>query len=84
MNAEALTLQPVAELAKRAAGDLQHFAEREPGKAAAAAACAFLALSIIPARVIVGTATALAKPALLTLGIIKAFEMCRNANSPSS
>jgi hypothetical protein len=61
-------------------GDIKAIACREPAKAIAAAFGVGLLLNFIPARVLVGTVTVvgatLMRPALLSLGVIKAAELC--------
>ena len=81
MNLQAPTLQPVTDFARRAADELQLLARREPTKALAGAVCAGLVLNFLPKRLLVGTAAALLRPALLTFGLIKALEMFRT-NKP--
>jgi hypothetical protein len=64
----------------------EEFARRDPAKALAAAFGAGLLLNLVPSRVIVGTVTAVAvpflRPALLSLGLLKAFELCCKEERP--
>lgn len=61
--------------------DLREFARREPATTAAATAFGVgLLINLLPTRAVVGTVTAvgatLLRPALLSLGLIKAVELC--------
>ncbi len=73
---------PVQRLLHRA----EDYARRDPAKAMAAAFGAGLLLNLIPPRVIIGTVTAVAvpfmRPALLALGLFKAFELCCKDDKP--
>ena len=64
----------------RLLGQTEDYIRREPVKAVAAAFGMGLLINVLPPRVIVGTVTglgvALLRPALLTLGVVKAFELC--------
>lgn len=66
--------------------DAENFVRRDPGKAIATAFGAGLILNLVPPRVILGTITAVAvpflRPAVLGLGLFKAFEMfCKDDRS---
>ncbi len=78
---------PLTELSfQRLLSETQAFASDEPLKAFAIAGGAGLLFSVLPTRVIVGSAAAIAvalvRPALLTLGLLKAFELtCPQSSS---
>lgn len=78
MNGEA-PVQPVEQLMTRALGDVESLVRRDPGKAMLAALGLGLALHAVPTRFIVASVTAVSvtvlRPALLTLGVVKAFEL---------
>lgn len=65
----------------------EEFARRDPAKAMAAAFGVGLLLNLVPPRVIVGTVTAVAvpfmRPALIALGLLKAFELCCKEDRPA-
>jgi hypothetical protein len=65
----------------------EEYARRDPAKAMATAFGAGLLLNLVPPRVVVGTVTAVAvpfmRPALLALGLFKAFELCCKADRPA-
>ena len=79
MNEEQHTA-PVETAVHRLVSRAEDYARREPAKAAAAAFGAGFLLNVIPSRFLVGTVTALAvplvRPALITLGLVKAVELC--------
>lgn len=56
------------------------YIRREPAKAVAAAFGIGLLINLVPPRMVVGTVTGLTvpliRPALLALGLVKAFELC--------
>ena len=67
-------------------GECKQFARMEPGKTLAAAFGAGLLLNILPLKWMVGTVSVvsavLLRPTLLSLGVIKAFELCtQNKNN---
>lgn len=72
--------KPAEDLTDRFMDEAEHVARTEPAKAMAAAVGAGLLLNVLPTRFLVASATAvtltLLRPALLTLGVIKAFELC--------
>lgn len=72
--------KPAEELATRFMDEAETLARTDPAKAVAVAVGAGLLLNILPTRFLVASATAvtltLLRPALLTLGVIKAFELC--------
>jgi hypothetical protein len=67
--------RPIETFARRAAGQLDRLARREPDKAIAVVAGALVALRVVPLRWIVRSAATLARPALLVLGACKACEL---------
>ena len=77
------TVAPKATL-HRILHDTENYVRREPAKAIATAFGAGLLLNLVPPRVIIGTITAIAvpfmRPALLSLGLFKAFELCCKAD----
>jgi transcription initiation factor TFIIIB Brf1 subunit/transcription initiation factor TFIIB len=72
--------KPAENLLSRFVNQAQTMARNEPAKAVAAAVGAGVVLNILPLRFLVASATAVTltmlRPALLTLGVIKAFELC--------
>ncbi len=66
--------------------EAEDFARREPVKAVASAAGAGLLLHLLPIRAILGALLAivfaLARPLLLFLGLLKAWEMCPCKKEP--
>ncbi len=76
--------QPAENLAHRLMNEAESLAHRDPATVVAAALGAGLMLNLVPKRFIVGSVTAitvtLLRPALITLGIIKAFELCSIKN----
>ncbi len=72
------TATPQATL-HRVLHDAENFVRRDPAKAIATAFGAGLLLNLVPPRMIVGAITAVAvpfmRPALLGLGLFKAFEL---------
>ena len=81
--------KPAEQLASRFMDEAEDFARKDPAKAVAAAVGAGLLLNILPTRYLVASASAVAltmlKPALLTLGVLKAFELCSSqshSNTP--
>lgn len=85
MNTETIP-KPAEHLATRFMDEAETLARNDPAKAVAAAVGAGLLLNLLPTRFLVASATAVTltmlRPALLTLGVIKAFELC-SANSQS-
>ena len=79
-------LQPQAAgvCVQRMLADCKQFATREPVKAMSAAFGAGLLLNLLPTRWVVGTVTVLGatllRPALLSLGVLKAAELCCQKN----
>ena len=61
-------------------GQAEAFARREPARAVASAVGAGLLLNLLPVRAILGAlgavAFVVARPALLFLGLLKAWELC--------
>ena len=81
-------MQTVELCAKRLLGDLRDYASREPVKAAAAAFGAGVMINLLPTRVLVASAAAVAsallRPALLSLGVIKSLELCCRKPAPET
>ena len=79
MNTEP-AFQPAEQCVKRLLHDAETMTRQEPVKAMAIAMGAGLALTVLPTRFIVAGVTALTvtvlRPALLTLGVVKAMELC--------
>ncbi|TLD72371.1 hypothetical protein FEM03_03165 [Phragmitibacter flavus] len=73
------TPKPAERLVRRLVDDAESVARRDPTKAVATAFGVGILLNILPTRFIVGTVAAVAttviRPTLLTLGVIKAFEI---------
>jgi len=67
---------------------VEDFVRREPAKATIAAFGAGLVLHMLPPRMIAGVTAAIATgvlpPALLGLGVLKAFEICCEKDSAES
>ncbi len=86
MNTEP-TIQPAEQFVHRLVHDAETMARNEPAKAMAVAVGAGLVLNVLPTRLLVASVTAvtltLLRPALLTLGVVKAFELCSISNKPS-
>jgi hypothetical protein len=69
--------------------DLKKLARREPAKAVAISVGVGLLIRVMPARVVLGAVTAVfaafIRPALLSLGVVKATELCcKNHQIPSN
>jgi hypothetical protein len=82
--------QPAEFSFQRMLDEIKKLARREPAKAVAAAFGMGLLINLLPAKVLAGTVTAvgtvLIRPALLSLGVTKAMELCcqktpKNLNS---
>jgi transcription initiation factor TFIIIB Brf1 subunit/transcription initiation factor TFIIB len=77
-------IQPAEQLVQRLVNDAETMARNEPAKAMAVAMGVGLVLNVLPTRFLVASVTAVTltvlRPALLTLGVVKAFELC---NSPA-
>jgi len=71
---------PIEQCVQKLVTEAEDFARRDPTKAVAVAFGLGVALNIVPKRLLVGTATlaavTLARPILMSLGVLKAFEMC--------
>jgi hypothetical protein len=71
--------QPVEQTAKKILQEVTDYSRREPAKALAAAFGAGVVLNLLPSRFLFGSVTALAalafRPTLMTLGVVKAFEI---------
>ena len=69
-------------------GDVKEFARRQPVQAVGTAFGLGLLINLLPTRVVAGTASAvgatLLRPALLSLGIIKAVELCCRKPNPQT
>jgi len=65
---------------------VEDYVRREPTKSAVAALGAGLLLNLLPPRLLAGVtagvATRLLPPVLLGLGVLKAFEICCEAEAP--
>lgn len=76
---------PVEECVQKLVGEAEEFARRDPSKAVGIAFGVGLALNVVPKRFLVGTvalaAVTLARPVLLGLGVMKAFEICCSGKS---
>lgn len=72
--------RPAEELTDRFMDEAENVVRTDPAKAVAMAVGAGLLLNVLPTRFLVASATAVTltmlRPALLTLGVIKAFELC--------
>lgn len=79
MNVES-PIKPVEQLVKQTIEEVESLARREPAMAMLTALGLGLALHAVPTRFIVASVTAVTvtvlRPALLTLGVVKAFELC--------
>ncbi len=64
--------------------DIREYAGREPAKTIAAAFGVGLLINLLPSRVVMGTLTvvgaAILRPALFSLGVAKAAELCCQKN----
>lgn len=84
MKTEAAPPKPAKPLAKRLISEAETMAHNEPAKAVAAAVGVGIVLNVLPTRFLVASATAVTltmlRPALLTLGLIKAFELCSSSS----
>jgi hypothetical protein len=80
------TPKPAELLVQRLVNDAETLARNEPAKAMAAALGVGLVLHVLPTRFLVAGVTAvtltLLRPALLTLGVVKAFELCTSPAKP--
>lgn len=78
--------KPAEHLLTRLVDQAEKMAQDEPAKTVAAAVGAGILLHIVPLRFLVAGATAVTltmlRPALLTLGLIKAFELCISQSEP--
>ena len=79
-------VKPAEHLVQNLIDDAETIARKEPAKAVAAAMGLGLMLNLLPTRFLVATVTAITvtvlRPALLTLGVVKAFELCQSPNKP--
>ena len=80
MTNELTPTQPPEFSFQRMLDEIKELARREPAKAVAAAFGVGLLINLLPPRVLAGTVTAvgavLIRPALLSLGVTKAMELC--------
>lgn len=87
MNSYPSTL-PAEDPARRLLSSLREFARREPTKAAAAAFAAGVIINLLPRKAVASAAAAvgatLLRPALLSLGVVKAVELCFPTRSGES
>lgn len=85
MNA-APEFKPAEPCLQRLMHDAETMVRNEPAKAMAAAVGLGFALHVLPTRFLVAGVTAVAltllRPSLLTLGIVKAFELCSSPYKP--
>ncbi|MDI1312855.1 hypothetical protein [Prosthecobacter sp.] len=74
------TPKPAEQFVHRLVNDAETMARNEPAKAMAVALGLGLVLHVLPTRFLVASVTAVTltvlRPALLTLGVVKAFELC--------
>jgi hypothetical protein len=72
--------EPAELFTQRLLSQVREFAFKEPTKAVAAAFGVGLLINLLPTRVLAGAAAAVAstlvRPTLLSLGVIKAVELC--------
>ncbi|WP_395746952.1 hypothetical protein [Prosthecobacter sp.] len=80
--------QPAEQLVQRLVHDAETMARNEPAKAMAVAMGVGMVLNILPTRFLVASVTAVTltmlRPALLTLGVVKAFELCNCPSKPQT
>lgn len=73
-------IRPVEASIRGLLGEARDFARREPATAVAAAFGLGLIINLLPSRVLAGAAAAvgatLLRPAMISLGVIKAIELC--------
>ncbi len=85
MNTEP-TPQTAEKFVQRLVNGADNMARNEPAKAVAAVLGLGLALHVLPTRLLVASVTAVTltmlRPALLTLGMVKAFELCSTPTKP--
>lgn len=71
--------KPAEQCVRKLVQNAERVAQREPAKAVAAAVGIGVLLNVLPTRFIFGTAATIAssvvRPTLITLGVIKAFEI---------
>ena len=71
-------------MVQRFVNDAETMVRNEPAKAMAVAMGVGLVLNMLPTRFLVASVTAVTltvlRPALLTLGVVKAFELCKSTN----
>jgi hypothetical protein len=77
--------KPARQLATRLLDEAETMAHKDPAKAVATAVGVGILLNVLPTRFLVASATAVTltmlRPALLTLGLIKAFELCSSQSN---
>lgn len=82
MNTET-TPQPAEHLLSQFVNDAESMVKNEPAKAIAVAMGLGLVLNVLPTRFLVSSVTAVTltvlRPALLSLGVVKAFELCHSS-----
>ena len=80
MNVPSEHALPAEQYVQKLVSEAEDFARRDPTKAVAVAFGLGVALNVLPKRLLVGTVTlaalTLGRPLLLSLGVLKAFEMC--------
>ncbi len=88
MNLSSEHSVPVEQCVQKLVNEAEDFARRDPTKAVAVAFGLGVALNILPKRLLVGTAAmaaiTLGRPLLMSLGVLKAFEMCCSGKSSPS
>jgi hypothetical protein len=81
------TIKPAEDFVQRLVNDAETMARNEPAKAMAAALGIGMVLHVLPTRFLVASFTAVTltvlRPALLTLGVVKAFELCSAPSAPA-
>ncbi len=84
MKTEAAPPKSPKPLAKRLISEAETMAHNDPAKAVAAAVGVGIILNVLPTRFLVASASAvtltLLRPTLLTLGLIKALELCASSS----
>lgn len=80
------TPKPAEKLVERLVHDAETVARRDPTKAVATAFGVGVLLNVLPTRFIVGSVATVAatviRPTLMTLGVIKAFEIYLDQTKP--
>lgn len=78
--------KPAEHFVQHLVNDAETLARNEPAKAMAVAMGVGIVLNVLPTRFLVASVTAvtltLLRPTLLTLGVVKAFELCNTPTKP--